>query len=45
MDKKIKKLKKKLDKGMDALVKEDIPRDRKIEKCNKIMKKSVKKKK
>jgi hypothetical protein len=37
MDKKIKKLKKKIDKGMDALVREDIPRDKKIDKCNKIM--------
>lgn len=39
MDKKIKKLKKKIDKGMDALVKEDIPRDKKIEKCDKMSKK------
>lgn len=43
MDKKIKKLKKKIDKGMDALVKEDIPRDRKIEKCDKLMKPKQKK--
>jgi hypothetical protein len=42
MDKKIKKLKKKIDKGMDELVKEDIPRDRKLEKCNKMMTKKKK---
>jgi hypothetical protein len=42
MDKKIRKLKKKIDKGMDALVKEDIPRDRKLEKCDKMMKKKSK---
>ena len=43
MDKKIKKLKKTLDKGMDSLVKEDVPRDRKIEKCDKMMEKKKKK--
>ena len=44
MDKKIKKLKKKMDKGMEALVREDIPRDKKIKKCDKKMmkKKSAK---
>lgn len=42
MDKKIKNLKKKIDKGMDALVKADIPRDKKIEKCDKVMKKKKK---
>lgn len=44
MDKKIKKLKKKMDKGMEALVREDIPRDKKIKKCDKEMmkKKSAK---
>ncbi len=44
MDKKIKKLKRKIDKGMNALVKEDIPRDRKIEKCDKAMKSKKKSK-
>lgn len=39
MDKKIKKLKKKIDKGMEGLIREDIPRDKKIEKCEKEMKK------
>lgn len=39
MDKKIKKLKKKIDKGMNALVKEDVPRDKKLKKCDKEMKK------
>ena len=43
MDKKIKKVKKEFDKKMDALVKEDIPRDKKIKKCDKMMKKKVKK--
>ena len=38
MDKKIKSLKKKVDKGMNALVREDIPRDKKIHKCDKLMK-------
>lgn len=42
MDKKIKNLKKKIDKGMDSLVKEDMPRDKKIEKCDKEMKKKKK---
>jgi hypothetical protein len=42
MDKKIKRLKKKIDKGMDALVKEDIPRDKKLEKCGKMEKKKKK---
>lgn len=35
MDKLIKKDKKKIDKMMDVLVKKDMPRDKKIEKCNK----------
>jgi len=35
MDKIIKKDKKKIDKMMDALVKKDIPRDKKIHKCEK----------
>jgi hypothetical protein len=43
MDKKILKLKKKVDKGMDALVKEDKPRDKKLHKCDKMMKKSKRK--
>lgn len=42
MDKKIKKLKKKIDKSMDSLVKEDIPRDKKIKECDKVMKKKKK---
>ena len=42
MDKKIKKLKKKIDKGMDALVKEDIPRDKEIKECKKMKKKAKK---
>lgn len=37
MDKLIKKDKKKIDKMMNTLVKKDIPRDKKIEKCDKIM--------
>ena len=44
MDKKIKKLKKKIDKDLDALVKEDKPRDKKIEKCDKEMRKEKGKK-
>jgi len=43
VDKKIKKLKKKIDKGMNELVKEDVPRDKKIEKCDEDMKKKKKK--
>jgi len=39
MDKLIKKDKKKIDKMMDNLVKKDIPRDKKIEKYDKQMKK------
>lgn len=39
MDKLIKKDKKKIDNMMDTLVKKDIPRDKKIEKCDKDMKK------
>jgi hypothetical protein len=37
MDKLIKKDKKKMDKMMDTLVKKDIPRDKKIEKCDEKM--------
>jgi hypothetical protein len=37
MDKLIKKVKKENDKNMDMLVKKDIPRDKKIEKCDKMM--------
>jgi hypothetical protein len=43
MDKVIKKDKKKIDKMMDELVKEDKPRDKKLEKCDKAMKKKGKK--
>ena len=43
MDKLIKKDKKKIDKMMDSLVKKDIPRDKKIEKCDKEMMKKKKK--
>lgn len=39
MDKIIRKDKKKIDKMMDDLVKKDIPRDKKIERCDKAMKK------
>lgn len=39
MDKKIKGVKKKMDKEMDKLVKMDKPRDKKMEKCDKMMKK------
>lgn len=39
MDKKIKKVKKEMDKKLDSLVKEDIPRDKKIKKCDREMKK------
>lgn len=39
MDKLIKKDKKKIDKMMDTLIKKDIPRDKKLEKCDKKMKK------
>jgi hypothetical protein len=42
MDKLIKKDKKKIDKMMDTLVKKDIPRDKKIEKCDKKMMKKKK---
>ncbi len=43
MDKLIKKDKKKIDKMMDSLVKKDIPRDKKLEKCDMVMKKKGKK--
>lgn len=39
MDKLIKKDKGKIDKMMNALIKKDIPRDKKLEKCAKVMKK------
>lgn len=42
MDKLIKKDKKKIDKMMDTLIKKDIPRDKKIEKCDKDTKKKKK---
>ena len=42
MDKLIKKDKKKIDKIMNELVKKDIPRDKKIQKCDKEMKKKKK---
>lgn len=42
MDKLIKKDKKKMDKMMDSLVKKDVPRDKKIEKCDKMMMKKKK---
>jgi hypothetical protein len=35
MDKLIRKDKKKMNKMMDTLIKKDIPRDRKLEKCDK----------
>lgn len=38
MDKLIKKDKKKMDKMMNTLVKKDMPRDKKIKKCDKMMK-------
>ena len=44
MDKLIKKDKLKIDKMMDTLIKKDIPRDKKIEKCDKEMKMKKKKK-
>lgn len=43
MDKIIREDKKKIDKMMDDLVKKDIPRDKKLAKCDKMMKKSKKK--
>jgi hypothetical protein len=43
MDKLIKKDKKKIDKMMNTLIKKDIPRDKKIEKCDKEMKHASKK--
>lgn len=45
MDKIIKKDKKKIDVMMDKLIKKDIPRDKKIEKCDEEMKMNMKKKK
>ena len=42
MDKLIKKDKGKIDKMMNTLIKKDIPRDKKIEKCDKAMKKKKK---
>lgn len=44
MDKKIKEVKKSMDKKMDKLVKMDIPRDKKIDKCDKEMKMKKKRK-
>jgi len=43
MDKLIKKDKRKIDKMMDSLVKKDVPRDKKIKKCDKMMMKRKKK--
>jgi len=43
MDKAIKKVKASIDKKMNKLVKMDIPRDTKIKKCDKMMKKKKKK--
>lgn len=43
MDKIIKKDRHKIDKMMNDLVKKDIPRDKKLEKCDKEMKKRKKK--
>lgn len=42
MDKLIKKDKHKMDKMMDTLVKKDKPRDAKLEKCSKMLKKKKK---
>lgn len=42
MDKEIKKVKQKNDKEMDRLVKMDIPRDKKLDKCDKMMQKKKK---
>ena len=42
MDKEIKKVKHKNDKEMDRLVKMDIPRDKKLDKCDKMMQKKKK---
>lgn len=39
MDKKIKKVRKEMDKKMDKLVSLDKPRDKKIKACDKMMKK------
>jgi hypothetical protein len=39
MDKEIKKVKKSIDKKMDKLVQMDMPRDKKIERCDRDMKK------
>ena len=39
IDKLIKKDKKKIDKMMSTLIKKDIPRDAKLHKCDKLMKK------
>lgn len=42
MDKKIKAVRKEMDKKLDHLVKLDIPRDKKIKKCDMEMKKKKK---
>lgn len=39
MDKLIKKDKKRIDKMMNELIKKDVPRDKKLEKCDKMSKK------
>ncbi len=43
MDKKIKAVRKEMDKKLDHLVALDKPRDKKLEKCAKVMKKQAKK--
>ena len=42
MDKKIKSLKREMDKKLNKLVKLDIPRDKKLKKCDKEMKRKKK---
>lgn len=39
MDKKLKKVKKSMDSKLGALIKEDLPRDKKLKKCDMEMKK------
>lgn len=42
MDKKIKAVKREMDKKLNQLVRMDMPRDKKLKKCNKVMKKKRK---
>lgn len=42
MDREIRKVKQKNDKEMDKLIKKDLPRDAKIERCDKMMHKKKK---